>query len=80
MKIQTIIDIDPKNIPSGLSRRSFLKRIGGGLIIAVSISDFSVLEAAVAELMPANMNAYLRVGEDGMVTCFSGYGSLNRVR
>ena len=72
MKNQTILDIDAKNIPSGLSRRSFLKRIGGGLIIAVSISDFSVLEAAVAELMPADMNAYLRVGEDGMVTCFTG--------
>jgi len=68
----TILDIDQKNIPSGLSRRKFLQRLGGGLVIAVSISDFSTLEGAVTQSIPADLNAYLRVGEDGGVTCFTG--------
>ncbi len=71
-KRNIILDIDQKNIPSGLSRRKFLQRLGGGLVIAVSISDFSTLEGAVMQSMPSDLNAYLRVGEDGMVTCFTG--------
>jgi isoquinoline 1-oxidoreductase len=71
-ELNTIIDIENKNIPSGMSRRSFLKRVGGGVVIAVAISDFALLEEAIAQQMPEDMNAYLRVGEDGMVTCFTG--------
>jgi isoquinoline 1-oxidoreductase len=71
-ELNTIIDIENKNIPSGMSRRSFLKRVGGGVVIAVAISDFALLEEAIAQQMPEDMNAYLRVGEDGRVTCFTG--------
>ena len=40
-KQETImIDIDRRNIPSGMTRRSFIKRLGGGVVIAVAISDF----------------------------------------
>ena len=71
-KSNIILDFEEKYIPSGLSRRKFLKTLGGGLVIAVSISDFSLLYGAVAQDMPTDINAYLRVGEDGTVSCFTG--------
>jgi nicotinate dehydrogenase subunit B len=71
-KSNTILDFEQKLIPSGLSRRKFLKTLGGGLVIAVSISDFSLLYGAVEQEMPTDINAYLRVGEDGVVSCFTG--------
>ena len=72
LKNKTIIDLDQRNIPSGLSRRSFLKRLGGGLVIAVAIADYTDLEAAVLQELPKDFNAFLRIGEDGKVTSFTG--------
>lgn len=71
-KENNYIDIDERNIPSGLSRRSFLKRLGGGLVIAVSISDYSVLKAEAIQSAPTDFNAYLRIAEDGTVSCLTG--------
>ena len=71
-KSNTILDFEEKFVPSGLSRRKFLQTLGGGLVIAVSISDFSMLYGAVTQDMPTDINAYLRVGEDGVVSCFTG--------
>lgn len=71
-KNNSILDFEEKFIPSGLSRRKFLKTLGGGLVIAVSISDFSLLYGAVSQDMPSDINAYLRVGEDGVISCFTG--------
>lgn len=69
------IDIDSRNIPSGMTRRSFLRRFGAGVVIAVTIGDFvfpdELLATPLAE-MPDDFNAYLLVGEDGRVTCFTG--------
>jgi nicotinate dehydrogenase subunit B len=70
--LKSNIDLDKRNIPSGLSRRSFLKRMGGGLVIAVSLSDFSTLQAAVVQELPKDFNAFLRIGLDGRVSCFTG--------
>ena len=67
-----ILELEQRSIPSGMTRRSFLKRVGGGVVIAVAISDFALLDEAMAQQMPADLNAYLRVGEDGRVTCFTG--------
>lgn len=61
-----------RNIPSGMPRRSFLKRFGGGLVIAVALTDFDFLEGAVAQQYPSDLNAYLRIGEDGIVSCYTG--------
>ena len=69
---KALIDIDERNIPSGLSRRSFLKRLGGGLVIAVAIADYADLEAAILQDLPKDFNAFLRIGEDGKVTSFTG--------
>jgi isoquinoline 1-oxidoreductase len=70
-----ILDIDPRNIPSGMTRRSFLRRFGAGVTIAVALGDFIFPEELLATPlveMPEDLNAYLRVGEDGRVTCFTG--------
>ena len=66
------IQIEDRHISSRLSRRSFLKRFGGGLVIAVAISDYAVLDAAIQQQMPSDLNAYLRIAEDGSVSCFTG--------
>jgi len=65
--------IDP---PSGLSRRDFMKLMGGGIIIAFTYGEaFPFQETAQRRFggaYPADLNAYLRIGEDGRVTCFTG--------
>jgi len=59
-----------------LSRRDFLKRLGGGVIVLwlAPTGLVSSLEAQERRQMeyPADFNAYLRIGEDGRVSCFTG--------
>jgi nicotinate dehydrogenase subunit B len=56
-----------------LSRREFLKTIGGGIIIFFCIGDASVLESQQrGRSYPDDFNAYLRIGPDGRVACFTG--------
>ncbi len=56
-----------------LSRREFLKRIGGGIIVFFTIGDVSILEAQRGRReYPTDFNAYLRIGADGRITCFTG--------
>jgi len=55
---------------SQLTRRQFLKRmglLGGGIVVYVSIGDPSSLAQP-----PADFNAFLRIGADGRVACFTG--------
>ncbi len=60
------------NDPS-LTRREFVKYLGGGIIIFFCIGDPSVLEAqGRGRGYPEDFNAYLRIGGDGRVTCFTG--------
>ena len=51
-----------------ISRRQFLK-LGGGVIIFFSWGDF---EVRAARQPSSDFNAFLRIGEDGRVTCFTG--------
>ena len=56
-----------------LDRREFLKYVGGGIIILFTIADPSVLEARRrGRGYPDDFNAYLRIGANGRVTCFTG--------
>ncbi|NJN28272.1 MAG: molybdopterin-dependent oxidoreductase [Cyclobacteriaceae bacterium] len=61
-----------RSVPRGMGRRSFLKRFSGGVVIAVSLLDFEALEAAVLQDYPADLNAYLSIGKDGRVACYTG--------
>ena len=66
------VDLLDRNIPSGMTRRSFLKRFSGGVVIAVALTDFDVLEGAIAQQYPEDLNAYLNIKEDGTVLAYTG--------
>ena len=57
-----------------LSRREFLEAVGGGIIIFFSCGDLTAQERRPPgyQELPADFNAFLRVGADGRVTCFTG--------
>jgi isoquinoline 1-oxidoreductase len=53
-----------------VSRREFLKRIGllsGGIVVYFSVGD-----VALRAEHPTDFNAFLKIGADGRVMCFSG--------
>lgn len=63
----------------GPTRRDFLKRLGGGLIVFVALRDADLLAAEepvraapARRSLPTDFNAFLHIGEDGRVTCFTG--------
>ena len=60
--------------PMAVDRRDFLKFTGGGIVVAVTLKDASLISEAMAQqrAYPTDFNAYVRVGEDGRVTVFSG--------
>ncbi len=57
-----------------LSRRDFLKLVGGGVVVLFSVGDPLFLEAQRRpdQQLPEDFNAFLRIGEDGRVSCFTG--------
>jgi isoquinoline 1-oxidoreductase len=59
---------------SQFNRRDFLKHLGGGIIILFSATKFPFLNgmAMPSEQAQSDFNAYLRIGEDGRVSCFTG--------
>jgi isoquinoline 1-oxidoreductase len=63
-----------KNLPPAtLDRREFLKLIGGGIIVFFSVGDSLLLqEARRGSGYPEDFNAYLLIGADGRVSCFTG--------
>jgi len=68
------IQFDESRIPSGLTRRSFLKRFGGGITIAITVGGYTTLQGCVDSDAKENQNfnAYLRIKEDGRVDCLVG--------
>jgi isoquinoline 1-oxidoreductase len=75
MKEDEYIELDFTDIITDphLSRREFVKLLGGGIIIICSLGDPSVLQARRrGRGYPDDFNAYLRIGADGRVTCFTG--------
>ena len=55
-----------------LNRREFLQGIGGGIIIFFTVGDSSALGQRRGQKERPDFNAFLRIGEDGRVTCFTG--------
>jgi isoquinoline 1-oxidoreductase len=76
MKKKDFRDLDFTDIgtPLSLSRREFLKLVGGGVVVLFSVGDSLFLEAQRRpdQQLPEDFNAFLRVGEDGRVSCFTG--------
>ena len=59
----------------GLDRRQFLKIMGGGILVFfIPAFPGQVQKALTAETgrLPKDFNAFLRIAEDGRVTCFTG--------
>jgi isoquinoline 1-oxidoreductase len=59
------------------SRREFLKGLGAGIFIFVTLGDLAMAQEAGRQRggrqgTPSDFNAFLRIGEDGRVTCFTG--------
>jgi len=55
-----------------MDRRSFIERLGGGILVIVSLGPDALLAQQRRRAYPTDVNAYLRIGEDGRVTVFSG--------
>ncbi|MGD0010017.1 MAG: molybdopterin cofactor-binding domain-containing protein [Terriglobia bacterium] len=60
-----------------LDRRQFLQLVGGGIVVCFSIPDSLALQErerrrGIGQELPEDFNAFLRIGEDGRVTGFTG--------
>jgi nicotinate dehydrogenase subunit B len=56
----------------GMSRRTFLKLAGGGIVVFVGLGPLKVFSQDAKLLYPEDFNAYLLIGKNGRVTVFSG--------
>ena len=59
----------------GMTRRNFLRLSGGGIFIFFSTWDLFgalVQQPRPRRELPTDFNAFLRIGEDGMVSGFTG--------
>jgi nicotinate dehydrogenase subunit B len=76
MKKDDYLDMDFYDLSPAfpLSRREFLKLMGGGIIILFTVGDPLFLEAQRRrdQRLPEDFNAFLKIGEDGRVSCFTG--------
>lgn len=79
MKDKDYLDLDFSDIEvlAPLNRRDFLKLLGGGIIVFFSYGDAEALQQqrrrmGFRQQAPADFNAFLRIAEDGKVTCFTG--------
>lgn len=57
-----------------LDRREFLKLVGGGIVVTFTLGERTVLESLqrFGSRYPEDFNAYLRIGEEGRVSCLTG--------
>jgi isoquinoline 1-oxidoreductase len=74
MKDDNYMDIDFKDNTSisQMNRREFIKISGGGIFILFAVKDMSLFAQQQQHTLPTDFNAFLRIGEDGRVSCFTG--------
>jgi nicotinate dehydrogenase subunit B len=68
-------DLLQTSVHHGMQRRDFFKILGGGIILFIRPWGALDLIGATAEQargVPKDYNAFLRIGEDGTVTCYTG--------
>ncbi len=66
------LDLEEMEMPFPMERREFLKIAAGGIGILFSWGAAPALAQRGRPSAPADFNAYLLIGEDGRVTCFTG--------
>ena len=71
---QTVVDDQVQGF--SLNRRDFLKVVGGGILIFFSAGVLPAQEGSVRfpgmQSLPTDFNAFLRIGANGRVSCFTG--------
>lgn len=80
MKRDEYLDLDFKDLTAPifpLDRRQFLKLFGGGIFIFFSVRDIKAIQEEgpqrrFGQRLPSDFNAFLRIGADGRVSCFTG--------
>jgi len=78
MKSINPFEFDPaeepvQTLPEKIDRREFLQRVGGGVVVLFTTAPRFVSGDTVPAVGAAPaFNAYLRIREDGRVTCFTG--------
>jgi nicotinate dehydrogenase subunit B len=78
MKDDKYPEIDFKDVKDGfpMDRRDFLKTAGSGLFILFTVKDASFFthekQLRLQQGYPSDFNAYLKIGEDGRVACYTG--------
>ena len=75
MKTNELTDLDfmEHSFHNKLPRRDFLKLAGGGIVLFFTIGDLDLLaQQRQGRSLPADFNAFLRIGEDGRVICYTG--------
>ncbi|UCD51626.1 MAG: molybdopterin-dependent oxidoreductase, partial [Phycisphaerales bacterium] len=65
------LDLSEASTAPNLSRREFIKAIGGGIVVFFWLGGDSELDGQ-RRRPPADFNAYLRIAADGSVSCFTG--------
>ena len=65
------LDSADGNISPGISRREFLQGVGGGIVVLFLVGG-DVFAQRGGRGLPSDFNAFLRISEDGRVTCFTG--------
>jgi nicotinate dehydrogenase subunit B len=55
-----------------ISRRDFFKVAGSGIFVLFTIGDTLFAQQRQGSRLPTDFNAFLKVGEDGRVSCFVG--------
>jgi isoquinoline 1-oxidoreductase len=79
MKKDDYLDLDFMDLTPSFpfDRREFLKIFGGGLTILFTVGDAGALQEQKRQRsfrprLPEDFNAFLRIKEDGRVSCFTG--------
>lgn len=67
-------DFEESTVGTPIHRREFLKRFGSGLFVFFTVGDLSAVQQTRrrGSEYPEDFNAYLRIGDDGRVSCFTG--------
>ncbi len=57
-----------------VNRRQFLKTLGGGIVITFSLRLPAIAQhgPSVDQKLPDDWNAFIRIGTDGRITCYTG--------
>jgi isoquinoline 1-oxidoreductase len=71
------VAMDFSDIPTfdPVDRREFFKRLGGGILILISLDSLAQEEGGRFRgrpSLPSDFNAFVKIGEDGRVTCYTG--------